>query len=277
MDIQRLSAFAHEGKGGNPAGVVICEQMPSEAEMLRIAADVGYSETAFLQPQDEGWRVRYFAPETEVPFCGHATIASGAALGAGFGAGTYTLFLNDGTITVTASQDEAGNWRARLRSPQTRSQDAPSELVSVILDAFSLVGTDLDAALPPRLAFAGANHLILGLKDREILAAMNYPFEQVKSLMQTHELITIALIWEESPHCFHARNAFAVGGVVEDPATGAAAAAFAGYLRDIGRPDLGTIEIFQGFDMGMPSHLTVEFGPQAGERVDVSGSTRVIE
>jgi len=67
--------------------------MPAPEEMLEIAKQVGYSETAFLVKRDDGWRVRYFAPEMEVPFCGHATIASGAALGERFGEGKYKLYL----------------------------------------------------------------------------------------------------------------------------------------------------------------------------------------
>ena len=79
MNILKIAAFSYDNKGGNPAGVVICEEMPTKKEMLGIAKQVGYSETAFLKPLSDGWRIRYFSPEIEVPFCGHATIASGAA------------------------------------------------------------------------------------------------------------------------------------------------------------------------------------------------------
>jgi len=92
MDILKLAAFSHDGKGGNPAGVAFCDEMPSEKEMLSVAKEVGYSETAFLVRQTDGWRVRYFAPELEVPFCGHATIALGAALGERFGEGNINSF-----------------------------------------------------------------------------------------------------------------------------------------------------------------------------------------
>ena len=83
MNVLKLAAFSQNGQGGNPAGVAFCDEMPSDAEMMKVAKEVGYSETAFLvkRPQGDGWRVRYFAPELEVPFCGHATIALGAALG----------------------------------------------------------------------------------------------------------------------------------------------------------------------------------------------------
>jgi len=80
MNLLRIAAFADADNGGNPAGVMIADTLPDDAEMRRIAAEVGYSETAFAMPVDDAWRVRYFSPESEVPFCGHATIA----LGAGF-------------------------------------------------------------------------------------------------------------------------------------------------------------------------------------------------
>jgi len=67
MNVLKLAAFSQYGKGGNPAGVAFCDEMPGDEEMLRIAREVGYSETAFLVRQGDGWRVRYFAPEMEVP------------------------------------------------------------------------------------------------------------------------------------------------------------------------------------------------------------------
>ena len=80
----RLAAFTTDPNGGNPAGVWVGEALPTETEMQRIAAEVGYSETAFLAPDGSGdagrFRVRYYSPLAEVQFCGHATIAGGVAL-----------------------------------------------------------------------------------------------------------------------------------------------------------------------------------------------------
>ncbi|WP_250984047.1 PhzF family phenazine biosynthesis isomerase [Rhizobium sp. CG4] len=82
MQVKRISAFTNNGLGGNPAGVLLTQEPMSAEQMQAIAAEVGYSETVFASPNPDGsWRVRYFAPETEVPFCGHATIALGAVLG----------------------------------------------------------------------------------------------------------------------------------------------------------------------------------------------------
>nr|GFB64110.1 phenazine biosynthesis protein, putative [Tanacetum cinerariifolium] len=100
MDILRLAAFSDADQGGNPAGVWIGEIFPDDAIMQQVAADVGYSETAFAVPQGDGFRVRYFSPEAEVPFCGHATIALGAALAGRFGEGLFKLFLNEAQISV---------------------------------------------------------------------------------------------------------------------------------------------------------------------------------
>jgi len=94
--------------------------------------------------------------------------------------------------------------------------------------------------------------------------------------MLKHGLTTIDLVWAETHRWFHSRNAFAVGGVLEDPATGAAAAALSGYLRDIGWPHGGAIDIVQGEDMGSMSLLRAEIGTPPGEGIRVSGTTRII-
>jgi len=276
MNVLKLAAFSHHGQGGNPAGVAFYEEMPTDEEMLKIAREVGYSETAFLVKQGNDWRVRYFAPELEIPFCGHATIALGAALGERFGEGEYKLILNDSEITVCAEQSKHG-MLATLRSPQTSSVDVSVDTVDKFLAGFHLTRADLNPAFPIRFASAGAKHLILMLRDRKTLAEMSYDFDSVRALMMEHGLITISLLWQESDEVFHSRNAFASGGVYEDPATGAAAAALAGYLRDIGWQGKSTFTILQGEDMGSPSRLLVSYGPEIGTSVAVSGETRYIE
>jgi len=276
MNVLRLAAFSKNGQGGNPAGVAFYDAMPSAEEMMSIAKEVGYSETAFLVKQDDGWRVRYFAPQLEVPFCGHATIALGAALGERFGEGTYKLILNDSTISVNASKTDLG-MAATLRSPETWSKEAPTDFVDKVLAGFHMDRSQLDPNFPIRLAGAGAKHLILFVKDRATLANMKYDFEPVRVLMMEEGLITISLLWQESDSVIHSRNAFASGGVYEDPATGAAAAALAGYLRDIGWKGAKTFTILQGEDMGVPSRLIVSFTPKVGESISVSGEVRHIE
>jgi PhzF family phenazine biosynthesis protein len=86
--------------------------------------------------------------------------------------------------------------------------------------------------------------------------------------MLAADLTTVDLVWRESTDVFHARNPFPVGGVVEDPATGAAAAAFGAYLRELRLVEPpATVMIHQGDDMGRPSLLTVGIGEHGGIRV----------
>jgi predicted PhzF superfamily epimerase YddE/YHI9 len=89
-------------------------------------------------------------------------------------------------------------------------------------------------------------------------------------------VVTITLAYAETPRLFHTRNPFASGGVYEDPATGAATAAFAGYLRDIAWPHGGAIDLIQGEDMGMRSRLRAEIPDEKGASIRVSGTARMM-
>lgn len=276
MDVLRIAAFSDGGTGGNPAGVALLDAFPPDEAMQRIAAEVGYSETAFAVRQGDAWRVRYFAPATEIPFCGHATIALGAALARAHGDGTFPLVLNDARIAVEGRASEA-SLSATLQSPPTRSAAAPPALAGDALALFGYTREDLDARLPPALIHGGSDHLLLALRTREALAAMHYDFEAGRALMKRAGVLTITLVHAESPARIHARNAFAAGGVYEDPATGSAAAALAGYLRDIDWPHDGAIEIVQGEDMGQRSVLRAALPATAGAPVAVSGQARFIQ
>jgi PhzF family phenazine biosynthesis protein len=278
MEVQRIAAFSQGSEGGNPAGVVLLEEPVSEAEMARVAAEVGYSETAFAVSQDDNgknWRVRYFSPESEVPFCGHATIALGAVLGQHVGAGTFHLKLNNASITVDAQPSGTG-MMATLSSPPTSSQAISNTELSDVLALFGLNQDDLDDRLAPARIHGGADHIVLPLKERSHLAAMSYDLDQGRDVMRKHDIVTVMLVNIEDGQTFVVRNAFASGGVVEDPATGAAAAAFAGYLRDIDWPHCGKFTIRQGEDMGHPSLIEVELNDMLGTPVRVSGNVRAI-
>ncbi len=276
IDVQRIAAFADGPVGGNPAGVVLCEALPEPAAMQAIAAEVGYSETVFAVPAGDGWRTRYFAPEVEVDFCGHATIALGAALALRHGDGIFRLELNNARITVEGRR-VGTTLTAALQSPPTRSRPADRTLIAKALALFGLAREALNPRIPPAMAHAGADHLVLALRDRALLAAMRYDLDAGRVLALQEGIGTFSLIHVDGPQRFRARNPFPIGGVYEDPATGAAAAAFAGYLRDLGWPHAGTIEIIQGEDMGVPSRLRAEFSHEPGASIRVSGSVRLIQ
>ena len=274
-EVLRIAAFADGLRGGNPAGVLIADRFATDERMQSIAAEVGYSETAFAVREESAWRVRYFSPESEVPFCGHATIALGAALAMKHGNGVFDLRLNHATITVEGQSEGDQLWAA-LQSPSTRSRPATPATVAEALAMFGYRAADLDPRIPPAVAHGGADHLVLALASREALSAMRYELEAGRRLMNRESWVTIMLVYVESERRFHARNAFASGGVYEDPATGAAAAAFAGYLRDLNWPHGGSIDIAQGDDMGQSSRLRAELTAVPGQSIRVSGTARLM-
>lgn len=275
MDVLRIAAFSDGTLGGNPAGVVIADALPSPATMQHIAAEVGFSETAFATRQDDHWRVRYFSPESEVPFCGHATIALGAALAIREGDGVFALRLNSADISVEGRR-HGEVITAALQSPSTRSEIASPARVDEALSLFGYTRADLDPRIAPARVHGGADHLLLALNTRAALSAMKYDLDAGRQLMNREGLVTIVLAWAQTPRRWHTRNPFASGGVYEDPATGAATAAFAGYLRDINWPHGGSIDLVQGEDMGSRSLLHAEISGLAGGSIRVSGSARML-
>ena len=271
MDVLRIAAFTDTADGGNPAGVVLDASDLSDERMLAIAAEVGYSETAFLVGRGgDEYDVRYFSPLAEVPFCGHATIGAAVALAERDGPGELLLHTRAGEVRVR-TRVEDGRSLATLTSVPAHVEAVSDGDVD---DALRLLGwdrADLDRALPPRIAFAGARHLVLAAATRDRLARLDYDFEGLKAYMLAFDLTTVQLVWRESELVFHARDPFPVGGAVEDPATGAAAAAFGAYLRDLGLvTPPARVEIHQGHDMGRPSHLLVDV-PAGRPSIDVTG------
>ena len=112
------------------------------------------------------------------------------------------------------------------------------------------------------VSYAGNQHLMLAVGARDTLAGLDYDYPALQRLMARQGWTTTHLFWSENATTFHARNPFPPGGVVEDPATGAAAAAFGGYLRDLRLVPLpNRVVVHQGYDLGAASQLLVELDP----------------
>jgi PhzF family phenazine biosynthesis protein len=256
--VLRYAAFTTDPAGGNPAGVVLDARGLDAATMQGIAADVGFSETAFLVREGDGrFDVRYFAPAREVPFCGHATIAAAVALAEREGPGALTLRCPAGEVAVTTRVEPDG-LTAELTSVPPSVSPAPAELLDAALRALRWAPEDLDAAYPPAVADAGARHLVLVTRTRDRLARLDYDVPVLTEVMRAADLTTLQLVWPQGEGRWSSRNPFPVGGVVEDPATGAAAAALGAYLRHHGFVVPPTrLTVSQGVDLGRPSTLLV--------------------
>jgi PhzF family phenazine biosynthesis protein len=271
-EVLRYAAFTDTPAGGNPAGVVLEAGGLSDAEMLRIAADVGYSETAFVNGDD----IRYFSPLAEVPFCGHATIATGVAIAERDGPGERVFNTLNGPVPVITRRDEGGRVSATLTSVPPRVVDLAPEDLAEIVAALRWDVADLDSSMPPRVAFVGGWYPVVAVGTRERLAALDYDFDRLGAIMAARDWTTIQLVWREAEDRFHARNPVPPGGVVEDPATGAAAAALGAYLREQGYvTPPATITILQGEDLGRPGRLLVDIHADR-PGIDVTGTAVTI-
>ncbi|MFD8979711.1 PhzF family phenazine biosynthesis protein [Streptomyces sp. NPDC059564] len=274
MDLLRYVAFSTDPLGGNPAGVVLDATGIDEPTMAATAAEVGYSETAFVVPRQDGaLDIRYFSPQTEVPFCGHATIATAVAHARRHGVGRLLLHTQAGPVPVTTSAGPDGTVVATLVSVEPRTEAIAGADLDELLAALRWSAADLDPALPPRAAYAGAWHPVIAAASRSRLSDLDYDMAALGDLMARRDWATVALVHRESESVFHARNPFPPGGVVEDPATGAAAAALGGYLRALGLVAVpALLTLHQGVDMGRPSLIRVGVPADPAAGIEVTGT-----
>jgi PhzF family phenazine biosynthesis protein len=277
MVIQRFAAFTHNPNAGNPAGIVIGDEFPSDAQMQAVAADVGYSETVFAVIELDGSvRVRYFSPRAEVAFCGHATIALAVAMSQGL-AGSWTLHTEVGDVPISVMVTPDGEVRATLTSAVARTTTIDAGVEGELLAALRLERGDLDGQFPVAVGDSGNRHPVVVLQHRHSLTALTPDLDALLALCNQHSWTTVAVVHHDGDRQWSSRNLFPVGGVAEDPATGSAAIAMGAVLRTHVDwvPPMG-FEIEQGRDMGRPSHLFVSV-PTIDGPISVTGTAAEIE
>jgi PhzF family phenazine biosynthesis protein len=273
IEILRYAAFTSEPTGGNPAGVVLQAEGLTDAAMQSTAAVVGYSETAFVTRRAIGGdsrrhELRYFSPRDEVPFCGHATLATGFALAERQGAGTFTFETSVGTVVIDTTNGEQGITTA-FTSVEPVVKAVPDDALDSLLDLLGIGRPDLSTNYPPRLAYAGNWHPILVLNDKTLFDTYAFEPAPLRDLMRRQGWMgTVTTMYRISSHEFEARNPFPVGAITEDPATGSAAASFGGYLRALSLIEMPSlVTIHQGRHVGRDSVLTVTVPTVGGIRV----------
>jgi PhzF family phenazine biosynthesis protein len=277
MEILRYTAFSSDPAGGNPAGIVLDATGLDDAAMQQIAADVGFSETAFLTPTGPATaKVRYFAPLAEVAFCGHATIASAVARAERVGTGRLTLDSAAGLIEVATADGPSGIVATLVSVPPTVSE-LDADLTAALLAALRLTTADLDPGLPIRVAYSGNHHPIVGV-PLPVLDRLDHDQPELAALMAEQGWgATVAVVARIADAEFEARNPFPPGGVREDPATGSAAAALGAYLRALGLAvPPATVSVRQGRHVGRPGLLTVDI-PVGDGGIAVSGRAVPLE
>lgn len=281
-EVLRYSAFAATPDGGNPAGVVLDASTLDDAAMRRIAAEVGYSETAFVVGRDDNddsgeaprYRVRYWSPAAEVPFCGHATVATAVALAEREGPGEMVFDTSAGEVVLRATVDALGAIAVSFTSVQPQLRQIDPQAAERLLSLLGLGFGDVDPRFPVAESFAGNWHPIVVIADRDLFHQFRFFPADVAELMREQGWLgTVTVLHADGPAHFEARNLFPVGRITEDPATGSAAASTGAYLREHGFSGQ-TIRISQGRHVGRPSELVVTIPGSGGIEVS-GGATRI--
>nr|WP_296065037.1 PhzF family phenazine biosynthesis isomerase [uncultured Actinoplanes sp.] len=256
-EVLRYAAFTDHGRGGNPAGVVLDAHSLTGAQMLTVARTIGYPETAFVTGRGT---VRFFSPAAEIAFGEHATVAAAFALAERSGPGRRRLTTRRGAITVT-TRVEDGDLVASLISPPATTRPLGEGLLHELLDALRWRPEHLDPHFPVHVAYAGSKHVIVAAGAPETLDRPDHDLPALARLMRREGWSSPHLFRAEGATSFHASGAF--------PATVGAAAAFGGYLRELGLVPVPTrVIVRQGHDTGSPSRLLIDLdNGTAGVRV----------
>lgn len=271
VEVLRFAAFSDDPAGGNPAGVVLDAGALDDAAMQAIATEVDESETAFVTGEAGGARtLRFFSPIAEVPFCGHATIATAIAIAEREGVGALRFATPVGEIVIETSDTGTG-LRAAFTSVDTEVAHFPEFVLEALLELIGVDRAELDERYPPRLAFAGNWHPVITITSRAVFDGFTFDPGTARAFIDAQGWpTTMTVLHRLAADRFEARNIFPVGRITEDPATGSAAAAVGGYLRGLGLvTPPARIVIEQGRHVDRPGELTVDIPERGG--IVVSG------
>lgn len=264
-----LDVFTSRRLTGNPLAVVLDAQELESGAMQALAREFNLPETVFVLPPDNPAhraRLRIFTPATELPFAGHPTVGAAVALARIAGGGEPQAFVleeNIGPVACTAQLRQGDGGYAVFALPQLPARVGDIAATADIAAALSLDPADIDTArFAPACWSAGVDFPLVGLTSRDAVRRARPDLARFAAVFGARGPAKAFLFCEdtENPaHTIYARM-FAPGlGVAEDPATGSAAAAFAGLWVAQARPADGShsLTIEQGYDMGRPSLMAL--------------------
>jgi trans-2,3-dihydro-3-hydroxyanthranilate isomerase len=248
---------------GNQLAVFTDARGLDDATMQALALEIGFSETTFVLPAEQGGtaRMRIFNPHSEMPFAGHPTLGTAFVLGAPLQLGVIALETGVGIVSVALERDESGRivfGRMAQPVPRVAVVESPEQVLAAVGAERSL--------LPIELYDNGARHIVVTLEEGELAglrpdsAAIGaFGITGVNCVARDGSAWRSRMFWEHG----------------EDPATGSAAGPIACHLARHGVIAFGDeIVIAQGVEMGRPSTLHARAAGGAGliDAVEVGGS-----
>lgn len=266
-----VDAFTNKPFGGNPAGVVPldADTFPEEALMRQIAAELRYSETAFiLRHSAREFTARYFTPKAEVELCGHATIASFFLLHRqGLAAECCRCHTLAGDLDIEAGE-------------KVMMQMAQPRILATLTDSrevYAALGlTDYRPALPVQVVSTGLPDLMVPLPDVGTLQSLQPDLTAIETLSRQLTVVSFhPFAFGEDGYTAHVRDFAPLYGIPEEPATGTANAALSHYLYQCGHVEAGAECIFlQGEAMERPSAIATRIGQDG--RIFAGGPAAIV-
>jgi PhzF family phenazine biosynthesis protein len=282
VKVYLLNAFVAEKRGGNPAGVMLDADELTSEQMRYIAAEVGFSETAFVEKSSNAdFKLSFFTPTEEVDICAHATIAA------------YSVLLQKGLVTARSYMQEikAGTLPVEIRTNTTIFMDQLkptyfeelpiARLADVLQIEEALIK---DTHLKPQIISTGTRELLVPILTREALFSLHPDTEKMIELNKEtktsgYKVFTLETISPDA--AAHSRDFAPYVGIPEESATGITTGPLSCYLFNYGKlhnKDISNLLFEQGYSMDKPSELYVSLHAENNviTRVQVGGKAVLI-
>ncbi len=245
MKYYLLNVFVREGvNSGNQLAVVTPEKLLSVDEMQSIARNFNFSETVFIY---DYYTLRIFTPKYELPFAGHPSIGAGWKVGQ-LTKKNFSLEVPLGVLAIESDMD-----RSKLIFPGSpKVRDFDGDLNHVLKHC----GVDLSQCYQDQARYvsSGPEFIVMPLKGHAALKNAVPP-------MTTQDPLKCYFVFQASPDTYYVRMFAPVLSVIEDAATGSAACALAGFIRDVLGEKSGKVTVYQGAEMNRPSEIQLAWTP----------------
>jgi trans-2,3-dihydro-3-hydroxyanthranilate isomerase len=283
VQVYQVDAFTNEAFGGNAAGVVPNADGLSEIEMQKIARELNQSETAFIlktEREDADVKIRYFTPSSEIDFCGHATVGLSWILATEYDwknkAKEIRLETNIGVVPVKWSLKD-GKLESVIMTqvaPTVKEVDVDDSFISRLI---GVAADDIDNRYPIKLAYTGNWHLLVPIKTKQAVDAALPLLEELGAFNRELQTSTTHLFTFDSgtDAKLYTRDFAPAVGIPEDPVTGSANGALAGYLALEKIVELETYKIDQGHSVGRPGSLEITVRDEEGNPIISVGGQAV--
>lgn len=274
QEVYVVNAFCHQDQGGNAAGVVLFSQNLKKVDKIKVAKELGFSETVFVYKSDiADYKLEYYTPVDEVNLCGHATIATFVLLHErGLEEGIYTIETKAGVLDIEI--DSQGNVFMQQCCPKFFEEYDVEEFKDCLPIEY------YNPSFPIQAVSTGLKDILFPVDSIEHLRKMKPDFSIMAKLNEKQGVVGIHAfaLTEDKETIAECRNFAPLYDIEEESATGTSNCALACYLSRYYRKD-EEYNFLQGVSMNQPSDIIVKvnYNGEKISKVLVGGTGMVKE